>query len=71
MSTARLRVGSYAEYDGEKLNLVRKFEGDIWQLECQKTKRLKEFSESEILSLISQKKMNIFERSPEEKNIKK
>ena len=70
MSTARIMVGSYVEYDGEKLNLIRKFEGDIWQLECQKTKRIKEFSESEILSLISQNAMNIFEHFPEERKLK-
>jgi len=70
MSTARLRIGSYAEYDGEKLNLIRKLKDGIWQLECQKTKRIKEFSESEILGLISQKVMNIFERFPEEKTLK-
>lgn len=70
MSTARLRLGSYVEYDGDKLNLIRKLEDGIWQLECQKTKRLREFSETEILSFISQKIMNVFERFPEEKKLK-
>jgi hypothetical protein len=67
MSKATLTVGSYIEYDGDKLHLIRKFDGDIWQVECEKTKRIKEFSEGEILSLMVNEQLKLYQRYPDTK----
>jgi len=70
MSTARIKAGSYLEYKGKELRLVRKFEENVWQVECSKTKRFQEFAESEILSLLVKKEMAIFDLLPDNKKLK-
>jgi len=76
MNKAKLKVGSYIEFDEgrgggpSKFNLMRKFDDGTWQAECMKTKRIKDFSEREILSLMVNEKLKLYECYPDTKKDK-
>lgn len=76
MNKAKLKAGSYIEFDEgngggpSKFNLIRKFDDGHWHAECTKTKRPKDFSEREILSLMVNEKLKLFERYPDPKEDK-